>query len=232
MKILIIEDNLELAEGIKAALGYYYVIEIATNGDQAIAYLEDSNFDLVLLDLNLPDINGLDICRIIREQGLNMPILVVTADSTHKRVVELLDVGADDYITKPFKLAELKARVRALLRRQATRSSRPSKITIGDLTLDVDSRLAICRGKKIVLRTKEFIILEQLMLNPDMVLSRAALLNRAWDSSEEVWTNNVDVHIKNIRDKIDKPFGTQHIQTVHGLGYRIISPKKYNKKPK
>lgn len=225
MKILIVEDNKELASGIKSALGYYYVVEIAHDGDKAMVQLEESDFDLVLLDLGLPDINGLDVCRIIREQGMNMPILVVTADSSHKRVVELLDAGADDYIIKPFRTGELKARVRALLRRQDTRTARPTKLTVGDLTLDINKRLVECHGQQIELRTKEFIILEQLMLNPEMVLSRAALLNRAWDNSDEVWTNIVDVHIKNLRDKIDKPFGTHHIQTVHGLGYKIIAPK-------
>lgn len=222
MKVLIVEDNQKLAESLRSIIGMYYVVEIAHTGEQALGLLEDEDFGLVILDLHLPDISGLEICRAIRKQDRHMAILIVTGEDRLATLIELLDAGADDYITKPFRTRELKARVRALLRRQEIRTPADTQLVVGDLRLDLQRHCAIRNGTEIVLRNKEFIMLEQLMLHPNMVMSRAQLFSKAWDSTETAWTNTVDVHIKYLRDKIDKPFGTHTIETAHGLGYRFV----------
>lgn len=222
MRVLIIEDNKHLAESLRVIMGTYFVVEVAYTGEQAMALLAEYDFGLVILDLGLPDAMGIDICKTIRREDKQMPILVVTGEDRAYMMIELLDAGADDYITKPFRTRELKARVRALLRRQETRSPAVTQLVVGDLVLDIPNHCAIRNGTQIYLRSKEFIILEQMMLSPNVVLTRAQLLSKAWDSNEDTWTNTVDVHIKYLRDKIDRPFGTTSIETVHGLGYRLI----------
>lgn len=222
MRVLIIEDNKHLAESLRVIMGTYYVVEVAHTGEQAMALLAEYDFGLVILDLGLPDAAGIDICKSIRQAGKHMPILVVTGEDRAYMMIELLDAGADDYITKPFRTRELKARVRALMRRQETRSPAVTQLVVGDLVLDIPNHCAIRNGTQIYLRSKEFIILEQMMLSPNVVLTRAQLLSKAWDSSEDNWTNTVDVHIKYLRDKIDRPFGATSIETVHGLGYRLV----------
>lgn len=222
MRILIVEDNKHLAESLRTALGSYFVIEVARTGEQAMTLLEEHDFGLVILDLGLPDAEGIDICRAIRAENKQMPILVVTGENRAYVMIQVLDAGADDYITKPFRSRELKARVRALLRRQETRSPAVTQLVVGDLVLDIPNHCAIRQGTQIYLRSKEFIILEQMMMRPNIVLTRAQLLSMAWDSSDDNWTNTVDVHIKYLRDKVDRPFGTNSIQTVHGLGYRFV----------
>lgn len=225
MKILIIEDNYQLATSMRSALNSQYVIELAQTGEDALFRCVESSFDLVILDLGLPDMNGLEVCTSLRAANHTMPILIVTGEDDPKSVVALLDAGADDYLVKPFRVDELKARIRALGRRAANRTPEPRKISVGDITLDRDNRVAMRNGVTIPLRTKEFILLEQLMLRPNIVLSRATLLDKAWDDAENVWSNYIDVQIKYLRDKIDKPFGTHSIETVHGLGYRINTKK-------
>lgn len=221
MKILIVEDNPQLANSIRSALSGQYIAEIAPSGEDAIGRCMESAFDLVLLDLNLPDMDGVDICIALRKAGHSMPILIITGNDSPASIVHLLDSGADDYLIKPFRVDELKARIRAHGRRTAGAEPAPRIITVGDITLDRDSRIATRKGVPIQLRTKEFIIMEQLMLHPNIVLSRATLLDKAWDGAENAWTNLIDVHIKYLRDKIDKPFNAHTIQTVHGLGYRL-----------
>lgn len=225
MKILIVEDNYQLATNMRSALSGQYVVELAPNGEDALFRCVESSFDIVILDLGLPDTNGLKVCESLRASGQTMPILIVTGEDDPGSVVELLDAGADDYLLKPFRVDELKARIRALGRRASDRTPEPRLITAGDITLDRDNRVATRDGITIPLRTKEFILLEQLMLRPNIVLSRATLLDKAWDDSENVWSNYIDVHIKYLRDKIDKPFGSRSIETVHGLGYRINTKK-------
>lgn len=221
MRILIIEDDIALARGMKTVLSGNHSVEVVSTGEDALRNVAESDFDLLLLDLHLPDMPGVDICKYIREADKNMPILVVTGESKPATIIELLDAGADDYITKPFRVDVLKARIRALGRRQATRTPTARHLTIGDLSLDCDNHVATRRGLDIQLRNKEFMLLEQLMLHPNIVMSRATLLNKAWDDREDAWANLIDVHIKYLRDKVDKPFGTRTIETVHGLGYRI-----------
>jgi two-component system OmpR family response regulator len=223
MRILIIEDDVRLGQGIQNVLAKHHTTELVCTGHDAIQSVTSDAYELLILDLSLPDISGLEVCRRIRDLQLNMPILIVTGDDRPARVVELLDAGADDYIIKPFRVDVLKARIRALGRRQATREPAQRQLTIGDMVLDRNSHTVTRRGQLIHLRNKEFMLLEQLMLHPDIVMSRATLLDKAWVGDDEAWPNLIDVHIKFLRDKIDKPFGTHTIETVHGLGYCIRS---------
>lgn len=226
MKILIVEDNQELAGAVRRAIIDYGIVEIVHTGEDALQVVQDQDFGLVILDLGLPDKPGKQVCSTMRDLGCNMPILIITADEDHRRLVELLDSGADDYVTKPFRSDELKARVRALLRRQESRKLVSNQIILGDLTLHIDQRCVERAGQMIPLRVKEFAILEHLMTHPDMVATRTMLQDKAWDSSEEPWGSSVNVHIKFLRDKIDRPFGSNLIETVHGVGYRISSPQQ------
>lgn len=222
MKILIVEDDRELAETLRLMIGGYYVIEIAHDGEQGLQLAKEHDFGLVILDLHLPDMFGLDICRTLRQDGQHMPILVITAEDRPTVMIDLLDAGADDYITKPFRRTEVMARIRALIRRQQLRKPAAKQLIVGDLILDINNHCAVRQNRQIPLRNKEFIILEQLMQNPGRVLTRDQLIGEAWDSNETAWNNTIDVHIKYLRDKIDRPFGTQSIKTVHGVGYRIV----------
>jgi len=223
MKILIIEDDYRLAKSMYQTLQENHLVELVLSGEEALEAVKTTAYELVILDLYLPDMPGLTICKKLRKLGQQMPILVVTGEHKATTVVELLDAGADDYLTKPFAVAELKARIRALGRRYHGPTPPARTITLGDLSLDCGTHIATRQGQQIYLRNKEFIILEQLMLNPNVVISRATLLDKAWEDTEKAWTNLIDVHVKYLRDKIDKPFGTQSIQTIHGLGYKFVA---------
>jgi two-component system, OmpR family, response regulator len=219
MRILIVDDSTEIARSLKQGLGRDYTVELTALGQEAIGMAEE-DFDAIVLDLSLPDISGIEVCKKVRALGVNSPILVLTADDAVDQKVILLDAGADDYITKPFRLEELKARLRALSRRHKTKLSNNS-LSVGDLELDVASRRVRRGDVEIELRRKEFDLLECLMRNTGQVISRAMILDEVWGSDAEVWTNAIDVHIKYLRDKIDKPFPQRLIRTIHGVGYKI-----------
>lgn len=221
MKILIVEDDDRLALALRGVFVPAHAVDMVTTGEDALEAAAETNYDLVLLDLHLPDISGFEVCSELRASKKNMPILVVTANEDSDSIVALLDAGADDYLVKPFRVDELKARVRALTRRQETRTPLPDVLVVGGLSLDRITHIVTHQGVAIPLRNKEFCILELMMLYPNQVHSRASLLNNAWDSAVNGWSNLVDVHIKNLRDRIDKPFGTHYLQTVFGLGYRL-----------
>lgn len=223
MKVLIIEDNPRLSERMKQQLQKWYTIDTARMGDEALSHLAHHSTDIILLDLGLPDIPGLELCKMIRDVTSDTPILTVTGiDSTESRV-SLLDAGADDYITKPFQLDELRARINALSRRRV-RSVNSPLITLGDLTIDPSSRKVNRGGVAIQLRKKEFDILEYLASNPGRVLSREMIVHKAWPITGKAWTGSVDVHIKQIRDKVDRPFSYPLIKTAYGVGYLAETP--------
>ncbi len=217
MRLLIIEDNRILAENIRTILAKYHVVDVVHNGNDALEYIDEHSYDLLILDLHLPDVFGSDLCSSVRDRGLEMPILIVTADQSPSGVVDLLDAGADDYICKPFRAAEFKARVKALLRRQQLRVPVPQQLQAGKMILDVENHSVNYDHKSIPLRSKEFLILEQLMLHPNIALSRASLLSKVWDENDEPWPTVIDAHIKNLRRKI----APDVIETVHGYGYRV-----------
>lgn len=229
MKILIIEDNPRLADRIKQQLSKWYIVEIAESGDKGLQFVATHLFDIALLDLGLPDTPGIDVCKQIRKLSQDLPILVLTGVDTIESRVYLLENGADDYMTKPFEVAELRARINALARRR-TRSEQSPTIVVGDVTIDPARRLVTRNGTEVHLRRKEFDILEYLASHPGRVMSRQNIIDHAWSSTSTSWSGSVDVHIKQLRDKIDKPFAYPLIKTSYGLGYMIEAPENSTEK--
>ncbi len=222
MRILIVEDEEKLALSLKKGLEKEgFAVDYIMDGDagERRIVISHKDYDLVILDLMLPGKDGFQICRSVREQQINVPILVLTARDATDDKVAALDAGADDYLVKPFSFEELMARVRALLRRPE--QALPNELTVRDLKLDTTTRKVTRKGKEISLTLKEFNLLEYLMRNVDQVLTREQILDHLWDFAFDSFSNVVDVHIKNLRKKID---GTHHeklLETIRGVGYRI-----------
>lgn len=225
MKLLIIEDNPRLSARMKQQLQRWYIVEVAHSGDEGLRLASTDTFNLVLLDLGLPDTPGLEVCRQIRQLTQETPVLVVTGVDTTESRVELLNAGADDYITKPFDLSEMRARINALARRRQRSESIPL-ITVGDLVIDPARRTVTRSGVPISLRRKEFDILEYLASHAGRVLSRQMIINHAWPITSRGWIGSVDVHIKQLRDKVDKPFRYPLIKTSYGVGYMVDIPEE------
>jgi two-component system OmpR family response regulator len=220
MRVLIVEDEVRMAGLIRRGLvGEGLAADIAANGEDALWMAEASEYDAIVLDVMLPGIDGFETCRRLRNGGVWVPVLMLTArDSVDDRVAGL-DTGADDYLVKPFAFAELLARLRALTRRGEL--VRPGVLEAGDLRLDPASR-RVWRGEsEIQLSAKEFALLETFMRRPDQVLTRLHLLEHAWDFAYENRSNIVDVYVGHLRNKIDQPFGCSSIETVRGAGYRM-----------
>jgi two-component system OmpR family response regulator len=220
MRILVVEDELKMASLLNRGLAEEgHVVDVAGKGDEGLWMARELQYDAIVLDLMLPGIDGFEVCRRLREGGVWTPVLMLTArDSVEDRVAGL-DVGADDYLPKPFSFAELLARLRALARRGAT--ERPAVIQVGDLRLDPATR-RFWRGQtEINLSAKEFALVETFMRRPDRVLTREHLLEHAWDFAFEPNSNVVDVYVRYLREKIDRPFGCRSIETVRGAGYRL-----------
>lgn len=228
MKILVIEDNPRLAERVKKQLQRWYLVETARSGDEGLSLAATESFDIVLLDLGLPDTPGLEVCRQLRLLDPSLPILILTGVDETKSRVELLNNGADDYLTKPFDLNELRARINALARRRARRGLSES-IILGDLVLSPSTRIVTRAGVLIELRRKEFDILEYLISHPGRVMTRQMIINHAWSSTNAIWSGSVDVHIKQLRDKVDKPFAYSLIKTTYGVGYSVELPDDITK---
>lgn len=222
MKLLYIDDNQQLVDSVKNLLDHKYIIDSARTGYDGIEKARLINYSLILLDLGLPDIDGLEVCRKLREADIAAPILVLTVQKDPATCVQLLNSGADDYITKPFNGDALKARVAAILRRSPEMCDEKI-VSAGDLTLNVTRRQVWRSGVNIPLRRKEFDILEYLITNQGRALTRAMILNHVWEYGAEAWNNTVDVHIKYLRDKIDRPFATPLIKTAYGIGYKLES---------
>jgi two-component system, OmpR family, response regulator len=220
MRVLIVEDDVKLAALIQRALREQGMLaDAAHDGEDSLWMAEATPYDVVVLDINLPGISGFETCRRLRASRVRTPILMLTARAAVDDRVTGLDTGADDYLVKPFDLGELFARVRALARRGPV--ARGPTLSIGDLSLDAATR-AVSRGsKQIALSTKEFQLLEVFMRRPGQVLSRYDLLEGAWDMAYENRSNVVDVYVRYLREKIDRPFGTETIETVRGAGYRL-----------
>jgi len=220
MRILVVDDEVKLATAIKRALEInHYAVDMVHTGSDALDMALGEEYDCILLDLMLPGIDGLTVCKKIREDGKSTPILMLTAKGQIADKVTGLDIGADDYLVKPFSFEELFARVRALVRRPKTQAQ--SALTIRNLSLDPVSYTVTRGGKPIALSSKEFSILEYLLRNKNTVVTRDQLINHVWDYDADVLPNVVEVHIKHLRDKIDAPFKTALIQTIRGKGYSI-----------
>ena len=220
MRALVVEDEVKMAALIRRGLVEEgYAADIARTGEDALWMASATPYDAILLDVMLPGRDGFDVCRELRETGVWTPILMLTArDGVDDRVAGL-DSGADDYLTKPFSFAELLARLRALTRRSLT--ERPTVLEVGSLRLDPATREVWRKGVKVDLSTKEFALLETFMRRPGHVLSRLDLLDHAWDYAYENRSNVVDVYVRYLRAKIDRPFGLSSLETVRGAGYRL-----------
>lgn len=228
MKLLLIEDSRDICLALSRALAHTHEITIAMNGENGINHASNEEFTTIVLDLHLPDMDGLEVCRKIRLFDKSTPILVLSGESKVLTKIALMDAGADDYLTKPFSLGELKARLRSLERRHVLGTMQRHNYNYGNVTLNVEQHSVVREGQEIMLRKKEFALLECLMQHAGSVVSRQTLCAHAWKHGEDPWTNTVDVHIKYLRDKLDKPFDTHIIKTVHGVGYKLELHKIIN----
>jgi DNA-binding response OmpR family regulator len=220
MKILYIEDNRLLIDSVKRLLDEMYVVDFMSTGQGGIEKACAVQYGLILLDLGLPDMDGFEVCQQLRKANVIAPILILTVKKDPAVAVRLLNCGADDYIVKPFNSEVLKARISALLRR-GKELHEEKIIGVGDLTVNVTRRQVWRSGVSISLRRKEFDILEYLIINHGHALTRSMILDHVWESGKEGWNNTVDVHIKHLRDKIDRPFGSSLIRTAYGIGYMV-----------
>lgn len=220
MKILFIDDNRLLIDSVRKFLTPTYIVDHTCTGREGIEKAASIKYALILLDLGLPDMTGLEVCQELRRTNISVPMLVLTIQKDPATSVRLLNCGADDYMTKPFNGNVLKARIAALLRR--AQDIREEKVIgIGDLTVNITRRQVWRSGKIISLRKKEFDILEYMVVNHGHALTRSMILDHAWEAGSEGWNNTVDVHIKRLRDKVDRPFDKALIKTAHGIGYML-----------
>jgi two-component system, OmpR family, response regulator len=217
---LIVEDEAKMADVIRRGLtDDGLAVDVAPRGEDALWMAGATEYDAIVLDLLLPGIDGFEVCRRLRADGVRSPILMLTARDAVDDRVRGLDIGADDYLTKPFSLAELGARLRAVARRGPV--ERPPVLAAGDLRLDPAER-RVWRGRaELVLSAREFALLETLMRHPGQVLDRLQLLDHVWDGEYENRSNVIDVYIRYLREKVDRPFGVESIETVRGAGYRL-----------
>jgi two-component system, OmpR family, response regulator len=220
MRVLVVEDEVKMAGLLKRALEEEgYAVDVAGRGEDALWLGTENPYDAIVLDLMLPDVDGFAVSRRLREAGRWSPILMLTARDAVADRVSGLDAGADDYLTKPFSFAELLARLRALMRRGA--AERPPVLRVGDLELDPAARSVARDGSSIELTAREFALLEYLMRHPGEVLTRTQLIEHVWDFAYEGDSNVVDVYVRYLRNKVDRPFGRDQIETVRGAGYRL-----------
>ncbi len=224
MKILLVEDEAKLAAAIKKGLEMEgYTVDIIDDGQKALTRisLHRSDYDIIILDLMLPSLDGREITRQAREAGVTVPILVLTARAETETKVQVLLAGADDYLVKPFSFAELAARIRAILRRPT--EALPETIKVGDLELNASQRKVMRNGDEIELTLKEFGLLEYFMRRPNQVVNREDLLSHLWDFNYIGFSNVVDVHVKNLRRKLAAADGDDVLETVRGIGYRLVA---------
>lgn len=219
MKILIIEDEKTVANNLKVGLEQHrFMVDIAYNGQDGYLLIGEYDYDIIILDLMLPDMSGEDLCRRIRKEKTESFILMLTAKKQVENIVEGLNCGADDYLTKPFEFSELLARIRALLRR--TSKNKDNVLRVSGLKMDLEREQVFIKDKEIKLTKKEFMILEYLLRYKGQLVSRNQILEHAWDRNVDIFTNIVDTHIKNLRRKLGK--SGRFLKTVYGSGYRIL----------
>lgn len=230
MRVLLAEDDPRLADVLDQSLAEAgWTVEVHHDGGDAFRAATDPDvltsrpFDVLLLDWMLPTMDGLTVCRRLRSMGINTPVLMLTARSTTRDLVAGLEGGADDYLRKPYELEELLSRLRALYRRSRTDPDEPS-VAVGDLSLDPVAHRVSRSGVDIELSAREFDILHLLMTRAGKVVTRFGILDEVWDGETDLKSNVIDVHVAALRAKIDKPFGTETITTLRGVGYRLDSP--------
>jgi heavy metal response regulator len=217
MRILLVEDESNVAAFIKKGLEEeFYTVDVAVDGGEGLLMATSNDYDLMIVDVMLPELSGIELCRTLRGKSIKTPLLLLTAMGSVESKVKGLESGADDYLTKPFAFSELLARIKALLRRS---SDSVSELTLADLRIDLLSRRVFRGGKEIVLTQKEFSILEYLLRNKGRILSRTQIIENIWGYNFDPNTNIVDVHIRYLREKIDIDFDNKLIHTVRGAGY-------------
>ena len=228
MRVLMVEDEIRLAETVKRGLAAEgFVVDLVHDGADGLLEAQSRDYDVIILDIMLPSLNGYDVCRGLREAGVWTPVLMLTAKDGEFDQVDAFDLGADDYLTKPFSFVILVARLRALVRRGAP--ERPTVLTVGDLSLDPASRV-VQRGETgIELTPREFGLLHFLMRHPGNVVSKPEILQSVWDLNYDGDENVVEVYVGYLRRKVDQPFDQHTIQTVRGAGYRLIDARGANR---
>jgi two-component system copper resistance phosphate regulon response regulator CusR len=222
MKVLLVEDEAKTLQLIKQGLEQHNIeVDIAYDGLMGLTLAQRNPYDLLITDIILPEINGLNLCRKLRESGFETPILLLTALSTTADIITGLDAGADDYLGKPFEFSELMARIRALTRRNKTISAPSNVLRVADLELNQDTKQVKRAGKEILLTAKEFNLLELLMRHPGRVISKVELAEKIWDITFDTGTNVIEVYVNFLRKKVDKDFDKKLIHTQIGMGYVI-----------
>ena len=220
MRVLVVEDEIKMAGLLKRGLEEDgYAVDVEQTGEDALWAAQETAYDAIVLDVMLPDMSGFEVCRRLRAQGRWAPVLILTARSAIADRVAGLDAGADDYLIKPFSFNEILARLRALLRRGA--AERPAVLKVGDLTLDPASRLVARGPTEVDLTAKEFALLEFMLRRPGEVLTRSQIIEHVWDFGYDGDSNVVDVYVRYLREKVDRPFGRDTIETLRGSGYRL-----------
>lgn len=220
MRILLVEDDVAIAQSLKEGLeDEAYAVDVTHDGDEGYRTATADEYDVIILDVMLPEMNGYEVCRALRQDGNQTPILMLTARDAERDIVEGLDMGADDYLAKPFSFEVLLARLRALLRRPNEKLE--EVLRVGDLTLDPSLKKVTRAAQEISLTAKEYAVLEYLMRNAGKVLSKEQIISHVWDFDADVLPNNVELFIMFLRRKIDKPFDAKLIHTVPGFGYKL-----------
>ena len=220
MRILLVEDDVAIARSLKEGLeDEAYAVDVVHDGDEGYRTATVDDYDVIILDVMLPEMNGYEVCRALRQDGNQTPILMLTARDAERDIVEGLDMGADDYLAKPFSFEVLLARLRALLRRPNKKLE--EVLRVGDLTLDPSLKKVTRANQEISLTAKEYAVLEYLIRNAGKVLSKEQIISHVWDFDADVLPNNVELFIMFLRRKIDKPFDSKLIHTVPGFGYKL-----------
>jgi two-component system, OmpR family, response regulator len=224
MRVLLVEDDDKLSQALRRALrNEGFAVDAAGDGDAALTQVDVWDYDAVILDVMLPERDGFEVCRALRERGHWTPILMMTARAEVDDRIRGLDAGADDYLLKPFALGELLARLRALMRRAP--NERPARLRVGDLVVDPATHEVRRAGEAVDLTAREFAVLEYLARHPHEIISRTRLLEHVWDQNYEGSTNVVDVYIGYLRRKLENPFGRRLIRTVRGVGF-VLEPDR------
>ncbi len=220
MRLLLVEDDYKIAAAIKRGLSQEsFAVDVEYDGESGFGAASTLPYDLIILDRMLPGLDGVEICRKLRDEKIHTPVLMLTAKSQIKERVEGLNAGADDYLPKPFSFEELLARIRALLRRP--KETQSDILTVGDLSLNTTTFAVERQNKSIQLSNKEFALLEYLMRNEGRVLSKENIIEHVWDFESDILPNNVEVYMGYLRTKVDKPFKKPLLHTVRGFGYKI-----------
>lgn len=223
MRILVIEDERKVASFIKRGLEEErYIVDTAVDGEQGLSMARSDGYDAIVLDVMLPKIDGYEVLKTLRDEGRVTPVLMLTARGTTEDRVQGLDLGADDYLAKPFHFEELAARLRSILRRTTTEKT--TRLQCGPLTLDLVTHFAYRDDEEIELTTKEYALLEYLMRNKGRVVSRSLIMQQVWKHNFDPESNIIDVYIKRLRQKIERPDQAQMVQSVRGVGYRMREP--------